>query len=241
MLEELLGDLEQRIGLLDVGHMAAPIQDDQPAVEGTDARLGRGKGYRVLPSVDDERPAAQRGEMRHEIVLAEALPDGLLYAGDDPERREIVRDAGIREVPRHAQLEGALPIGLRIAFAQTRRRQLFAKPSNLRRRLPTRAIRPRNAKAVVAPWIDVHVRCLRHVAFNALGPRRAGRMPMVDLAEAAGAWESRVRAAAEQDSELADYVRELEARSGEAELHALTGDEIADEFEKYLRRRGPRP
>lgn len=65
-------------------------------------------------------------------------------------------------------------------------------------------------------------------------------VPMVDLAEAAAAWETRVQAAAEQDAELADYVRELEARSGEAELHALTGDEIADEFEKYLRRRGPR-
>jgi proteasome assembly chaperone (PAC2) family protein len=61
-------------------------------------------------------------------------------------------------------------------------------------------------------------------------------VPMVDLAEEAAAWEARVRAAAEQDAELAEYVRELEERAGD-ELHPLTGDEIASEFEKYLRRR----
>ena len=37
---------------------------------------------------------------------------------------------------------------------------------------------------------------------------------------------------------LADYVRELEERSGDAGLRPLSGDEIAQEFEKYLRRRG---
>lgn len=62
-------------------------------------------------------------------------------------------------------------------------------------------------------------------------------VPMADLPEEAARWEARVRSAAEQDTELADYVRELEERSGD-ELHPLTGDEIASEFEKYLRRRG---
>lgn len=65
-------------------------------------------------------------------------------------------------------------------------------------------------------------------------------VPVVGLSEAAASWEARVRTATEQDSELAEYVRELEARTGESELHPLTGDEIADEFEKYLRRRGNR-
>lgn len=65
-------------------------------------------------------------------------------------------------------------------------------------------------------------------------------MPTLDLAEQAATWESRVQTAAEQDAELAEYVRELEERAGEAHLQPLTGDEIASEFEKYLRRRGPR-
>ena len=57
-------------------------------------------------------------------------------------------------------------------------------------------------------------------------------------AEEADEWEERVRAAAEQDAELAEYVRELEERVGDEGIEPLTGDEIASEFEKYLRRRG---
>jgi predicted ATP-grasp superfamily ATP-dependent carboligase len=63
-------------------------------------------------------------------------------------------------------------------------------------------------------------------------------IPVGDLAEESNEWESRLRAAAEQDAELAEYVRELEERSGDTDLQPLSGDEIAHEFEKYLRRRG---
>jgi hypothetical protein len=63
-------------------------------------------------------------------------------------------------------------------------------------------------------------------------------VPVADLAEESAEWEERLRAAAEQDAELAEYVRELEERSGDAGLQPLSGDEIAHEFEKYLRRRG---
>jgi hypothetical protein len=63
-------------------------------------------------------------------------------------------------------------------------------------------------------------------------------VPMAEMAEEADEWEKRVRAAAEQDAELGEYVRELEERVGDAGIKPLTGDEIASEFEKYLRRRG---
>jgi proteasome assembly chaperone (PAC2) family protein len=63
-------------------------------------------------------------------------------------------------------------------------------------------------------------------------------VPMADLTEESGEWEARVRAAAEQDAELGEYVRELEERVGDEGMKPLTGDEIASEFEKYLRRRG---
>jgi len=63
-------------------------------------------------------------------------------------------------------------------------------------------------------------------------------IPTADLAEESAEWESRLRQAAEQDAELAEYVRELEERSGDAGITPLSGDEIASEFEKYLRRRG---
>jgi proteasome assembly chaperone (PAC2) family protein len=63
-------------------------------------------------------------------------------------------------------------------------------------------------------------------------------VPTGDLAKQSSEWEERLKQAAEQDAELAEYVRELEERSGDAGLQPLSGDEIAQEFEKYLRRRG---
>jgi proteasome assembly chaperone (PAC2) family protein len=63
-------------------------------------------------------------------------------------------------------------------------------------------------------------------------------VPTGDLAMQAAEWEERLKQAAEQDAELAEYVRDLEERSGDAGLQPLSGDEIAQEFEKYLRRRG---
>jgi proteasome assembly chaperone (PAC2) family protein len=63
------------------------------------------------------------------------------------------------------------------------------------------------------------------------------QVPMADLPEEAAQWEERLRAAAEQDAELAEYVRELEERAGE-DLTPASGDEIAQQIERYLRRRG---
>ena len=63
-------------------------------------------------------------------------------------------------------------------------------------------------------------------------------VPTADLAEESAEWESRMRQAAEQDAELAEFVKELEERSGDAGIQQVSGDEIAHEFEKYLRRRG---
>jgi predicted ATP-grasp superfamily ATP-dependent carboligase len=63
-------------------------------------------------------------------------------------------------------------------------------------------------------------------------------VPTGDLAKESSEWEERLKVAAEQDAELAEYVRELEERSGDAGLQPLSGDEIAQGFEKYLRRRG---
>ncbi len=63
-------------------------------------------------------------------------------------------------------------------------------------------------------------------------------VPTAELAEESAEWEQRLRSATESDAELGEYVRELEERSGDAGLRPLSGDEIAQEFEKYLRRRG---
>jgi len=62
-------------------------------------------------------------------------------------------------------------------------------------------------------------------------------IPLGDLPEAAKAWERGVDRLAEEDSEVGDYVRALEERESEADLPEASGEAIAREFERYLRRR----
>ncbi|WP_152363676.1 PAC2 family protein [Microlunatus speluncae] len=58
-----------------------------------------------------------------------------------------------------------------------------------------------------------------------------------DLAELARAWERGVDELAERDDEVAEYVRTLEQQRDETELPEASGEAIAAEFERYLRRR----
>lgn len=65
-------------------------------------------------------------------------------------------------------------------------------------------------------------------------------LPQGDLPEQARAWEHGVDELASQDSEVAEYVKSLEEQKDAAELPEATGEAIAREFERYLRRRGPK-
>ncbi len=60
---------------------------------------------------------------------------------------------------------------------------------------------------------------------------------MRGLPEEAKAWERGVDELASDDSEVADYVRSLEEERDTAELPEASGDAIAREFERYLKRR----
>jgi hypothetical protein len=65
-------------------------------------------------------------------------------------------------------------------------------------------------------------------------------LPLGDLQDEARAWERGVNELAEQDTEVADYVRALEEAKDATDLPEASGDAIAREFERYLRRRGDR-
>lgn len=58
-----------------------------------------------------------------------------------------------------------------------------------------------------------------------------------DLPELARAWERGVDELAADDSEVAEYVSSLEHQRDESDLPEASGDAIAAEFERYLRRR----
>lgn len=63
-------------------------------------------------------------------------------------------------------------------------------------------------------------------------------LPLGDLPEESRAWQVGVDELASEDTEVADYVRSLEEAKDTAELPEASGEAIAREFERYLRRRG---
>lgn len=62
-------------------------------------------------------------------------------------------------------------------------------------------------------------------------------IPLGDLPEDSRAWERGVAELAEEDEDVAEYVRNLEESQDTAELPEASGEAIAKEFERYLKRR----
>lgn len=62
-------------------------------------------------------------------------------------------------------------------------------------------------------------------------------LPLGDLVDEAKAWERGVDELAEEDEDIADYVRSLEESRDTADLPEASGEAIAREFERYLKRR----
>ena len=67
------------------------------------------------------------------------------------------------------------------------------------------------------------------------------RIPLGELGEDARAWQLGVDQLASEDSEVAEYVQSLEEARDTAELPEASGEAIAREFERYLRRRDGSP
>lgn len=63
-------------------------------------------------------------------------------------------------------------------------------------------------------------------------------IPLGDLVDEARAWERGVNELAESDDDVAEYVASLEEATDTVELPEASGEAIALEFERYLRRRG---
>lgn len=62
-------------------------------------------------------------------------------------------------------------------------------------------------------------------------------LPLGDLIEDSKAWERGVDELASEDEDVADYVRSLEETRDTADLPEASGEAIAREFERYLKRR----
>jgi hypothetical protein len=63
-------------------------------------------------------------------------------------------------------------------------------------------------------------------------------VPLGALPTQADEWLRKVDEMAQEDAEVVEYVRSLEEAAAESDLSQASGDQIAREFERYLRRRG---
>lgn len=66
-------------------------------------------------------------------------------------------------------------------------------------------------------------------------------VPRTSLRTEAAAWEASIDAAAADDEEMSEYIRQLEKTRDTWDSPEASGDAIAQEFERYLRRRGDGP
>jgi proteasome assembly chaperone (PAC2) family protein len=64
-------------------------------------------------------------------------------------------------------------------------------------------------------------------------------VPLGDLPEQAREWERQVDELAAEDTDVAEYVAQLEEREPEEDLPEASGEAIAKEFERFLRRQDP--
>ena len=61
-------------------------------------------------------------------------------------------------------------------------------------------------------------------------------LPQGNLPEEANSWEEDVSEMAKEDSDVAEYVKALEESKDSSELPEATGESIARELERFLRR-----
>ena len=62
-------------------------------------------------------------------------------------------------------------------------------------------------------------------------------IPQNDLAASADSWEVDINNLAKEDSDIAEYINDLEKSKDATDIPDVSGEMIAKEFERYLRRR----
>lgn len=177
------------------------------------------------PSVHWKRFCDEVLEQLQELDVTAVLSLGALLA-DSPHSRPLPVSAQVESVPARQdpgdeQYTG--PIGV---------------PTVLARRTASAGLR------TLSIWVQVpHYVSQNSSPKAVLGLLRAVQdeveapVPLEELVEDAEAWERGVDELARTDEDVAEYVRRLEQAQDAAGLPEASGDAIAKEFERFLRRR----
>lgn len=185
-----------------------------------------------------------------------------LLLGTEPARSWKQFTAEIMEVVRQKRIEGIVTLGAMLAdVPHTRPISIFLSSENtvVRDRLgvekstyegPVGILSVISAAAEDAgiPTLSIWA-SVPHYVHNAPSPKATLAIidrleeiidlvvPRGDLVDESAAWESGINALAEDDDDMANYIEQLEQARDTVDSPEASGEAIAEEFERYLRRR----
>lgn len=177
------------------------------------------------PSLHWKRFCDEILEQLHVLDVSSVISLGALLA-DAPHSRPLPVSAEVEPVPSQRPANGSLyegPVGV---------------PTILARRTTSAGLRTTSVWVQVPHYVSQNsspkatLALLREVQEQISAP-----IPLEELVEDSEAWERGVDDLARTDEDVAEYVQRLEQAQDAAELPEASGDAIAKEFEKFLRRR----
>ncbi|GAA3744787.1 filament polymerization regulator ParJ [Leifsonia bigeumensis] len=216
-----------------------------------------GRRILVWPSVTmfgpGDDPGADPGDAARNIYL---------LLGTEPARSWKQFTAEIMEVVREHRIDGIVTLGAMLAdVPHTRPISIFVSSENaeVRDRLgvekstyegPVGILSVISAAAEDAgiPTLSIWA-SVPHYVHNAPSPKATLAIidrleeiidvvvPRGDLVDESAAWESGINALAEEDDDMANYIEQLEQARDTVDSPEASGEAIAEEFERYLRRR----
>jgi predicted ATP-grasp superfamily ATP-dependent carboligase len=181
----------------------------------------------IEPSMRWRRYCAELLEIAERFGVRTVMTVGALLA-DVPHTRPIPvtlssEDAGLRELLDVEPTSYEGPTGIVGVLAQEANDRGLPAVS-LWAAVPHYVAHPPSPKATMA-------------ILGALEELLGEPIPLEELPEDAVAWQHGVDELAGEDAEIGEYVRQLEEAKDTAELPEASGEAIAQEFERYLRRR----
>lgn len=222
-----------------------------------------GKRVLVWPTVTMYAPADASSDTP-DVPATEALPENAIYLllGTEPARSWKSFTAEIMNLIADCEIDVIVMLGAMLAdVPHTRPISIFVSSENAGVRAQFEIERsvyegPVGILSVISaaaedagiPTLSIWA-SVPHYVHNAPAPKATLAMiekleemvevvvPRGDLVDESAAWEDGINALAEEDEDMSTYIAQLERARDTVDSPEASGDAIAEEFERYLRKR----
>ena len=224
-------------------------------------RLIEWPGATIYGPREPRSAGAPLAEDAHLSVSGDNGGNVFLLLGTEPSRNWKAFTAEILDTARHAGVQGIVMLGALLAdvphtrpisvFATSEsaavRKELGIERSTYEGPVGILSVIAEAAEAIGIPTVSVWA-SVPHYVHSAPSPKatlalidRLEEMvdvtiPRSDMVDEAAAWEAGIDALAGEDEEMAAYIEQLEQARDTVDSPEASGEAIAQEFERYLRR-----